>query len=144
MAPDWLDGYIVVSLDGHQVVFQNTKTNKVLKSISVVHIKPYRGREGIGVDAGCVDADIDVDHELTNEIGDGEFGDEAESTDEIETFGGKVTVIGDEIGVRDKVGVEGKAAGVAGKVGGIEVKVRGVEVEVVGIVFYYITLTFML
>lgn len=45
MSPDWLSGYIVVELTSHQVVLRNTKTNKVLKGISVTHIKPFRERE---------------------------------------------------------------------------------------------------
>ncbi|XP_028409517.1 uncharacterized protein LOC114532140 [Dendronephthya gigantea] len=44
MTPDWLNGYVVVSLTDHQVVLRNTKTNKVLKSISLAHIKPFRER----------------------------------------------------------------------------------------------------
>ena len=41
MTPDWLDGYVVVGLTDHQIVLRNTKTNKVLKSISLAHIKPF-------------------------------------------------------------------------------------------------------
>ena len=41
MTPDWLDGYVVVGLTDHQVVLRNTKTNKVLKSISLAQIKPF-------------------------------------------------------------------------------------------------------
>ena len=44
MTPDWLDGYVIVGLTDHQVVLRNTKTNKVLKSISLAHIKPFRDR----------------------------------------------------------------------------------------------------
>ena len=44
MTPDWLDGYVVVGLTDHQVVLRNTKTNKILKSISLAHIKPFRDR----------------------------------------------------------------------------------------------------
>ena len=44
MTPDWLDRYVVVGLTDHQVVLRNTKTNKILKSISLAHIKPFRDR----------------------------------------------------------------------------------------------------
>ena len=62
MTPDWLDGYVVVSLTEHQVVLRNTKTNKVLKCCSLTHIKPFverAGGENFDVDAiGDVDANI--------------------------------------------------------------------------------------
>ena len=60
MTPDWLNGYVVGSLTNHQVVLCNTKTNKVLKGISLVHIKPHRERAVGSVPKDC-DEDVSDD-----------------------------------------------------------------------------------
>ena len=108
MTPDWLDGYVVVGLTDHQVVLRNTKTNKVLKSISLAQIKPFRvrGEEVAG-------------------------GDEVAGNKEFE--GVEYKVEGAEIAnVGDKVaGVVEEVANVGEEVGGVEVANAG---DVVGVV----------
>ena len=72
MTPDWLDGYVVVGLTDHQVVLRNTKTNKILKSISLAHIKPFRDR--------AVDSKVEGD----------------DKGEKVEGFGGEDEDVGDE------------------------------------------------
>jgi hypothetical protein len=150
MTPDWLDGYDVVSLTSHQVVLRNTKTNKVLKSISLAHIKPFLERCVGGEDAGVnnegvgskvVDGEVFGDNEAVGDevvsVGDEVVGDiEAagdeivgdEVVDDIEAVGGEVVSVGNEVvgdieAVGDEVGDEvvgGEVASVGNEVLGDE------------------------
>ena len=90
LTPDWLDGYVVVELTDHQVVLHNTKTNKLLKSISVAHIKTFQHR---AADGKVKDEEVDsLDDEMQDEIG------------EVEGFGGEVKDVGSDVkGVGDEV-----------------------------------------
>ena len=73
MTPDWLDGYDVAALTDHQVVLRNTKTNKILKSISLAHIKPFRNR--------AVNSKVEGD----------------DKGEKVEGFGGEDEDVGDEV-----------------------------------------------
>lgn len=54
MTPDWLSGYVIEELTYQQVVLRNTNSNKVLKSMSLMHIKPFRERCGVDM-SNCGD-----------------------------------------------------------------------------------------
>lgn len=133
MTPDWLSGYVIEKLTDQQVVLCNTKTNKVLKSMSLVHIKPFRER-GVVDMSKCGDEVGTDGNEVTIFChGDEIAGAEVESAElaGVEVPGAEVAgagVAGAEVGGAEVLGVE-----VAGKeVAGGELagaKVTGDEVE---------------
>jgi hypothetical protein len=147
MTPDWLDGYVVDGLTDHQVVLRNTKTNKVLKSMSLVHIKPLRvrgvGDKVVSSQVETVDNEVetvDDNVESSGDEGDGAnqvaceqlkgVGDKVESVD-AEVAGNKTVQVVD---VDDKV--ESVDAEVAGdktvQVVDVDDKVESVDAEVAG------------
>ena len=113
MTPDWLDGYVIVGLTDHQVVLRNTKTNKVLKSISLAHIKPFRDR--------TVDGNVKGD-EVEGEKVEG-------VNDEVEDVNDKGEDVGDEGVSGDVEGVGGEDEGVGGEVEGVGGEVEDVDDE---------------
>ena len=126
MTPDWLDGFVVVGLTDHQVVLRNTKTNKVLKSISLAHIKPFRER---GADNKFAVEVADVGEEVADvgeEVAD--VGEEVADVGEEVAGGGKEVAGGGEEIAGGGEGVTGGGEEVTG--GGEEV--TGVEVAYVG------------
>ncbi len=115
VTPDWLDGYVIVGLTDHQVVLRNTKTNKVLKSISLAHIKTFRDR---AVDGNVKDDEVEgekvegVNDEVEDVNDEGEdVGDEGVGG-EVEGVGGEVEDVGGEV---EDVDDEGKDVGGEGK-----------------------------
>ena len=145
MTPDWLDGYVIVGLTYHQVILRNTKTNKVLKSISLAHIKPFRNRpvdgknevEGVHVEGVLNEVKgechVSEDNGNDNDDDDGEMVDGEGKDVDCESQG-----VCDEINdvyVKD-IGVGGEVKGVCDtKVEGVGGEVKGVcdsEVEGVG------------
>ena len=121
MTPDWLDGYVVVSLTEHQVVLRNTKTNKVLKSCSLTHIKPFverAGGENFDVDAiGDEDANIDDEVAGGEDVGDKVAGGEVVND---KVTGGEVVddkVAGGEVADDEVAGGAGAVAELVGEEG---------------------------
>ena len=119
MTPDWLSGYVVEKLTDQQVVLRNTKTDKVLKSISLVHIKPFRER-GVGKsdddEVGSVGDDLaGVGDEVAGDVtavGDKVVG------DKVACVGDKVECVGDKVAGGDVAGVCDEVAGVCDEVAG--------------------------
>ena len=66
MTPDWLSGYVVEELTNQQVVLRHTRTNKLLKAISLIHIKPFRER-GVADLAESDDMSESDDDEVVND-----------------------------------------------------------------------------
>ena len=143
MTPDWLSGYVVEKLTDQQVVLHNTKTDKVLKSISLVHFKPFRER-GVGKsdddEVGSVGDDLaGVGDEVAGDVtgvGDKVVGDKVACVVD-KVVGDKVACVGDKV-VGDKVACVGdKVAGgdvacVGDKVVCVGDKVAGGDVACVG------------
>ena len=144
-------GMLLLALD-HQVVLRSTKTNKVLKSISLAHIKPFRyravhGKNEVESVQGVLDevkgdchVSEDNGNDNDNDDDEGEMVDgEGEDVDgEGKDVDGESEGICDEINdvyVKD-IGVGGKVEGVCGtKVEGVGdevISVCGTKVEGVG------------
>ena len=133
MTPDWLSGYVVEKLTDQQVVLRNTKTDKVLKSISLVHFKPFRER-GVGKsdddEVGSVGDDLaGVGDEVAGDVtgvGDKVVGDKVAGGD-VACVGHKVACVGDKVEcVGDKV-AGGDVAGVCDEVAGVCDEVAGAK-----------------
>ena len=133
MTPDWLSGYVVEKLTDQQVVLHNTKTDKVLKSISLVHFKPFRER-GVGKsdddEVGSVGDDLaGVGDEVAGDVtgvGDKVVGDKVAGGD-VACVGHKVACVGDKVEcVGDKV-AGGDVAGVCDEVAGVCDEVAGAK-----------------
>ena len=111
MTPDWLSGYVVEKLTDQQVVLHNTKTDKVLKSISLVHFKPFRER-GVGKsdddEVGSVGDDLaGVGDEVAGDVtgvGDKVGGDKVAGGN-VACVGHKVACVGDKVAGDDVAGV---------------------------------------
>ena len=122
MTPDWLSGYVVEKLTDQQVVLHNTKTDKVLKSISLVHFKPFRER-GVGKsdddEVGSVGDDLaGVGDEVAGDVtgvGDKVVGDKVAGGD-VACVGHKV--VGHKVAGGDVAGVCDEVAGVCEEVAG--------------------------
>ena len=132
MTPDWLSGYVVEKLTDQQVVLHNTKTDKVLKSISLVHIKPFRER---GVGKSDDDEVGSVGDDLAG-VGDEVAGDVTAVGDKV--VGDKVACVGDKVAGGDVACVGHKVVGhkvAGGDVAGVCDEVAGVCEEVAGAKF---------
>ena len=129
MTPDWLDGYVVVGLTDHQVVLRNTKTNKVLKSISLAHIKPFRvrGEEVAGSDEVAGNKEVEgVEYKA-------EGAEIANAGDKVAGVVEKVANVGEEVGGVEVANVGEEDTGVGEEVAGVGEEVAGVGEEVAGV-----------
>ena len=132
MTPDWLDGYVVDGLTDHQVVLRNTKTNKVLKSMSLVHIKPLRVR-GVGdkvVSSQVETVDNEVETVDDNVESSGDEGDGANQVacEQLKGVGDKVEGVGNKTGSVDAEVAGDKTVQVVD----VDDKVESVDAEVAG------------
>ena len=128
MTPDWLDGYVVVGLTDHQVVLRNTKTNNVLKSISLAQIKPFRvrGEEVAGRDEVAGSDEVAGNKEVEGVEYKAEGAEIANVGDKVAGVGEEVANVGEEV-----AGAGEEVAGVGEEDAGVEVPNAG---DVVGVV----------
>ena len=137
MTPDWLDGYVIVGLTDHQVVLRNTKTNKVLKSISLAHIKPFRDRP---VDGKNEVESVQVEGALDEVKGECHVSEDNGNDDDDDDDGEMIDGEGKDVdcesqGICDENNdVHVKDIDVGGEVKGVcDTKVEGVDGEVKGV-----------
>ena len=61
LAPIWMPGYEVVETGTHTATITNSATQKVLRTISLAHIKPVRDRQSSS--SACVSDLVHIEHD---------------------------------------------------------------------------------